>query len=159
MISDTGMRDLTVGQKLVLTDTERPSSSSWRSTWVIDAATEDSLSFRVVRTSESRSLADSAYFTRERLGATFELATPDHRISEGLYRHRAAGPDDVYVVIAVGILDEDGHGNEDAPRQVVYRGTRPHKQANIRSEVEFGQLVTWPDGIVRPRFVRMEYSK
>jgi hypothetical protein len=88
------------------------------------------------------------------------LAEPAERISEGFYRHFRTS-DDPYYVKGVGILDEDGHGNPDAPRQVFYESMRSvgPRLGNLRAECEFGQLVKWPDGVVRPRFVRMEYVK
>ena len=77
------------------------------------------------------------------------------RVTRGLYRHYKG---DVYFVMGVGILDADGHGNARAPRQVIYESTRSVETGllNIRSEVDFVELMVWPDGIVRPRFIRID---
>ncbi len=177
MISETGMRDLTVGQRLVWAGTGNAPT-----TWVIDAIDPSNDSAQITRLSESLSLAKVATVDLASVARHCTLAIPSERIFEGLYRHRVAGPDDIYYVKGVGILDEDGHGDPDAPRQVFYESTRSRCPArreatarrdgvdiredahdvylgNIRIEAEFGQLVTWPDGVVRPRFVRIGYSK
>lgn len=77
------------------------------------------------------------------------------RVSRGLYLHYKGGH---YFVVGVGILDEDGHGDENAPRQVVYESTRSveSRLLNIRSEEEFIKVIMWPDGVMRPRFWRMK---
>lgn len=77
------------------------------------------------------------------------------RVTRGFWRHMKG---DLYFVIGVGILDEDGHGNPDAPRQVIYESTRSSKSGliNLRSEAAFTEPVVWPDGVTRPRFVRVE---
>jgi len=158
------MRDLTVGQRLVLPSVNsiEPQDHLGHGTWVVAGHSEN----HVLLTKDGH---QDWLVAAHVLAADFELATPAERIFEGLYRHRAAGPDDVYYVKGVGIRDEDGHGNVDAPRQVFYESTRSlgtmvlssfgssRAPANIRSECEFGQLVTWPDGVIRPRFVRLEY--
>jgi len=81
---------------------------------------------------------------------------PADRVRPGLYRHYA--PDSPpYVVIAVAIRDEHGHGDVDAPRDVIYHSTRSFESglANSRAEIAFTQLVLWPDGEYRPRFIRI----
>jgi len=80
------------------------------------------------------------------------------RPSRGFYKHHK-GP--VYFVTSIGILDEDGHGDPNAPRQVIYESTRSVKTGlpNLRKEEEWVAPVKWPDGVVRPRFVRLEYEE
>src|SRR4051812_37762651 len=115
------MRDLTVGQRL-------SSKNSAAPLWVVDAM-EDARDGNVRIVCGDR----SSYLRKSALSDSgYSLAVPDHRISEGFYRHRAAGPDDVYYVKGVGILDEDGHGNPDAPRQVFYESTRSVAPAKRR---------------------------
>ncbi len=77
------------------------------------------------------------------------------RVSRGFYQHYK-GP--VYFVVGVGTLDEDGHGNVKAPRQVVYESTLSTKDGllRLRSEAAFVEPIEWPDGVIRPRFVRVE---
>ncbi len=79
------------------------------------------------------------------------------RVSRGFYKHSRG---DVYFVLGVGTLDMDGHGDYNAPRQVVYESTRSVKDGllRLRSEEEFVRPIAWPDGVVRPRFVRMEHQ-
>jgi hypothetical protein len=144
MISDQGMRDLVVGQKV----------TDEFGTYVVVEINKIDIAIGPVRTFSSWSIPTFAN--------TFSLALPEPRISRGFYRHRAGGPDDIYFVHSVAILDKDGHGNPDSPRQVCYDSTRSATSGliNLRSEAEFGQLVTgWPDGVIRPRFVRIEHSK
>jgi len=76
------------------------------------------------------------------------------RVSRGFFRHHK-GP--IYFVEGVGVLDEDGHGDVNAPRQVIYESTQSigPQIKNLRSETAFVEPVTWPDGVVRPRFVRL----
>lgn len=77
------------------------------------------------------------------------------RVSRGPYRHYKGG---FYFVIGVGILDEDGHADPNAPRQVIYESRQSAKSGliNLRSEAAFIEPIEWPDGVVRPRFVRIE---
>lgn len=77
------------------------------------------------------------------------------RVSRGFYRHSKG---EIYFVIGVGVLDEDGHGNPEAPRQVIYESKQSSKSRliNLRSEAAFTEPVVWPDGVTRPRFVRVE---
>lgn len=79
------------------------------------------------------------------------------RVSRGFYRHSKG---DIYFVIGVGVLDEHGHGNAYAPRQVVYESTRSIDDGliRLRTEAAFVEDVVWPDGETRPRFVRAEYE-
>jgi hypothetical protein len=79
------------------------------------------------------------------------------RVSRGFYKHYKG---DVYFVIGVAILDEHGHGDHEAPRQVVYESTRSvgNGLINLRSEASFEEEIEWPDGKRRPRFVRIEYG-
>lgn len=158
MISDAGMRDLTVGQ--VVKHRGSGDDAYGGGSWSVKTIVSSGVALCRIGGSDE---GDEWDMTKSGIAELFSLAVPVHRISEGFYRHRAAGHDDVYYVKCVAILDEDGHGMILTPRQVVYESTRSvrgdPRLAMIRSECEFGQLVTWPDGIVRPRFVRMEYSK
>ena len=79
------------------------------------------------------------------------------RVRRGFYRHYNG---DEYFVLCVAIRDEDGHGDPRAPRQVVYESTRSVATGlpNLRSEADFVAPVTWPDGVTRPRFVRVEFE-
>lgn len=82
---------------------------------------------------------------------------PIARVRPGLYRHYA--PDSPpYVVIAVSIMDVHGHGNLDAPRIVTYHSTRSFVTgvANSHTEEDFTRPTVWPDGVTRPRFVRID---
>lgn len=76
------------------------------------------------------------------------------RVSRGFYRHYKG---DVYFIFGVGTLDEHGHGDPHAPRQVVYESTKSVEDGllRLRSENDFVALVEWPDGVWRPRFVRI----
>lgn len=76
------------------------------------------------------------------------------RVSRGLYQHYKG---DIYFVVCVAIRDEHGHGNPDAPRDVIYESTRSIESGlvNSRTEDEFVAPMKWPDGVVRPRFVRI----
>lgn len=88
---------------------------------------------------------------------TKELGRPADRVRPGLYRHYA--PDSPpYVVIAVSVMDVHGHGNLDAPRVVTYHSTRSFVTgiANSHTEEDFTRPTVWPDGVTRPRFVRIE---
>ncbi len=78
------------------------------------------------------------------------------RVQRGFYRHYASN--DPYFVTGVAIRDEYGHGNVDAPRDVIYESTRSLRTGlpNSRTEAEFTALVMWPDGVMRPRFIRWE---
>jgi hypothetical protein len=77
------------------------------------------------------------------------------RVKRGLYLHYKG---DHYFVTGVGILDEDGHGDPAAPRQVIYESTCSVQTGlqNIRSEESFLEPVKWPDGVTRPRFRRID---
>lgn len=78
------------------------------------------------------------------------------RVSRGFYKHYK-GP--IYFVTSVGTLDEHGHGNADAPRIVTYESTQSCNVdglARHRWEKDFIEDVFWPDGVTRPRFVRVE---
>lgn len=77
----------------------------------------------------------------------------EERVRRGFYRHHKGG---TYFVVGVGILDKDGHGDPKAPRQVAYESTRSVESGllNLKSEEYFLEPITWPDGVVRPRFVR-----
>ena len=81
---------------------------------------------------------------------------PIERVRRGFYRHY--GSDDWYYVTSVSIADEHGHGNVDAPRNVNYESKQSaeHGFTNTRTEAEFTTLVKWPDGVMRPRFVRVK---
>jgi hypothetical protein len=85
----------------------------------------------------------------------FTPAGTPARVSRGFYQHYK-GP--TYFVVGVGTLDADGHGNVDAPRQVVYESTLSVRDGllRLRSEADFVALIEWPDGVVRPRFVRVD---
>jgi hypothetical protein len=76
-------------------------------------------------------------------------------VRRGFYRHYASA--DPYFVTSVSIRDEHGHGNVDAPRDVIYESTHSVESGlpNSRTEEEFTALVKWPDGVMRPRFVRV----
>ncbi len=80
----------------------------------------------------------------------------NERVRRGFYRHYAS--DDPYFVVSVSIRDEHGHGNVDAPRDVIYESTRSVESGlpNSRTEAEFTELVKWPDGVMRPRFIRVK---
>lgn len=79
------------------------------------------------------------------------------RVRPGLYRHYAPNSPP-YVVIAVSIMDVHGHGNLDAPRIVTYHSTRSFVTgiANSHTEEDFTRPTVWPDGVTRPRFVRID---
>ena len=80
------------------------------------------------------------------------------RVRPGFYRHHAGG--DPYVVVAVSVMDEHGHGNADAPRIVTYHSTRSFETelANSHTEEDFVRPTLGKDGVTRPRFERIEYT-
>lgn len=88
-------------------------------------------------------------------GKTWLEVERPHR---GFYKHYKG---DVYFVTGTGILDENGHGDPNAPRQVIYESTRSVKTEllNLRKEEEWVRPVEWPDGVIRPRFIRVEYGE
>lgn len=80
------------------------------------------------------------------------------RVRKGFYTHHSG---DEYFVSCVSIRDEYGHGNLDAPRDVIYESTRSCESglSNSHTEADFIRPTVWPDGVTRPRFVRREYVK
>lgn len=78
----------------------------------------------------------------------------NQRVTRGFYKHYRG---EIYFVVGVGTLDEHGHGNINAPRQVVYESTGSVVDGllRLRSEDAFVENVEWPDGITRPRFIRV----
>lgn len=86
-----------------------------------------------------------------------ECVPPVARVSPGLYQHYAPNSPP-YVVIAVSVMDMHGHGNLDAPRIVTYHSTRSFVTgvANSHTEEDFTRPTVWPDGVTRPRFMRIE---
>lgn len=81
------------------------------------------------------------------------------RVKKGFYKHHN-GP--IYFVTSVGTLDEHGHGNPDAPRIVNYESTQSCNNddglslSRMHWEKDFVRPEVWPDGVTRPRFVRVE---